>query len=108
MTSELVTKDQSNSQTSKCYGCDHFLGELHADDCMIVTREITARLVVDMNMKVPKGLPKDAIQTQLNVLSSNPVIMLNILNEMCMCEDESVYAVLKQIRSMELINPDEK
>lgn len=71
----------------RCFYCDKELGLCHAHDCVIPTRTVMVRAVIEYPIEVPESWAKEKIEFHRNLgswCSGNIVEELRALSE-CLC-----------------------
>lgn len=69
MTPPLVTADNGprpNGRPDQCFYCHQMIGEYHDPNCVLWTRQVLVRAVVEYSIEVPRSWDKKRIESHRN------------------------------------------
>lgn len=94
LVSFTVTKQAMRpaSEEERCFYCKQSIGDMHKDDCVLISKNIKVRMVIEYIVRVPAHWEKDDIEFHRNESSwccNNAIDELREIftdNTLCMCD----------------------
>lgn len=97
---KLEDERPAGKGSGKCFYCPSFIGQPHADDCVLYTKNVLVRLVVTYPVEVPNSWDKKMIEFHRNEgtwCGDNAIEELQELPDDYLCQHSTFTLVEEQV-----------